>query len=343
MKHTFAAIALVILLLVATGSALACQGKASLFQDDFTTMDPAWGPPTAQKWVKDGKFILQPELGTAFTVQNRASLFEDMDLCIKVRLAQGSDLEQGGGLVFWAQGLEDYYALLVAPSGDFMVRRRANGRWLYPVPRQEHAAIKRGLGQWNHLRIVTQGNQATLYINDTAVVTFKAQLPQKDNFLGLQAVSPEASPNVWEFAALRITSAEHGAVPKLPEVLAPKGPEGGAPPSLLGEGPRGQPAGMALTSTDGQSQLTVLPGWKPARDLNEQAELQAADRANQMYIIVLTESKQDLDDTDLQRFSEVTRGIFLERLTAPQVTALGKLTINGHPAVQYEIRVKVST
>lgn len=199
----------VMVFLSTTRGVLACKGSQVLFEDNFTTMDPAWGEPNDKQSVADSKLVIKPEAGKIWSVINQANLFEDMDACIKVRIAKTDDPSWGGGLIFWAKGYDNYYYLLVNGEGWFAVRRWVNSRSLDPVPWRENAAIKKGVGETNQLRVVTSGNQATVYINDTQVVTFKGQPPQGGSFIGVLGNSP----SVWEFSELKITKPLSGSAP----------------------------------------------------------------------------------------------------------------------------------
>lgn len=177
-----------------------------LFQDNFATLDPAWGAPSSNLSVQNGKLILQPEINNSSTAKNQANLFEDIDARVRVSLAKSDNPSYGGGLIFWAKDASDYYYLLVTGEGWLSVNRWVNQRSSLPVQWRESAAIKKGIGQINQLRVVTKGNQATVYINDTEVVTFKGQPPQGGSFIGVIAFSPEKAQNknVWEFSELKV-------------------------------------------------------------------------------------------------------------------------------------------
>jgi hypothetical protein len=97
-------------------------------------------------------------------------------------------------------------------------------------------------------------------------------------------------------------------------------------------------SGSTLTSSDGKTQITLPSGWKQEQDLNSQAKLQAANRAEEVYIIVISENKQDFQDINLEKHSELTRGLFLKNLTNPQVTGPTPVTIEGNRGVQYELK-----
>ncbi len=171
-----------------------------LFQDNFSFLDPAWGVESSKLTVKDGKLIIQPEADKLWSAINQANLFEDMDARIKVRIANSNDLNWGGGLIFWAKGYNDYYYLLINGDGWFAVRRWVGGRSLDPVQWRASPSLKKGVGETNQLRLVTKGAEATVYINDTQVVTFKGTPPQGGGFIGVIGNAP----STWEFSDLTV-------------------------------------------------------------------------------------------------------------------------------------------
>lgn len=92
-----------------------------------------------------------------------------------------------------------------------------------------------------------------------------------------------------------------------------------------------------LTTKDGQGKVNLPKGWSKDQELNDEADLQASNRSEEMYMIVLTESKKDFRNITLAKHSELTRGTLLKSLTSPKVEGPTQLTINNYPAVQYEI------
>ncbi|HXG30832.1 MAG TPA: hypothetical protein VNK81_04235 [Thermodesulfobacteriota bacterium] len=186
---------------------LACKGTQVLLEDNFATLDPAWGEANANMNVGNGKLVIQPGINSSYVLINQANLFEDMDACVKVTQVKSDDPTYSAGLIFWAKDSGDYYYLLVTGDGWFSVKRWVNQRSLSPVPWRESASIKKGLGQTNELRVVTKGAQATVFINDTQVVSFNGQPPQGGGFIGMIAFSPEkaTNKNVWEFSDLKVT------------------------------------------------------------------------------------------------------------------------------------------
>lgn len=102
-----------------------------------------------------------------------------------------------------------------------------------------------------------------------------------------------------------------------------------------------QPATKVVTSYDGRFQVTVPGGWKEDNSLHEEAELEVAHRSTKMYAIVLAESKEDFDKMTLQGHSDVTRTGLKESVTVEKEIGPVSLTIDGHPALQYEIQAVV--
>lgn len=103
--------------------------------------------------------------------------------------------------------------------------------------------------------------------------------------------------------------------------------------SLLGK--RVEPT--VVTATDGQSQLTVPGSWKVQKDLNDLAEIQVANLLQEQYMIVLTENKSDFEDVDLAQYADGTLGVALESIETDDNPSPKSVTVNGKPAIQYEL------
>jgi hypothetical protein len=93
-----------------------------------------------------------------------------------------------------------------------------------------------------------------------------------------------------------------------------------------------------LTSPDEQFQIAVPPAWDTEDDLNDVAEIQAAYRSSDMYVVVIRDEKADLFEVDLKKFAELGRDSLLEDKKEVQVSDAAPLTIDGHSALQFEIR-----
>lgn len=204
----------VLILLFAGRTVYACKGSQLLFEDNFSTLDPAWGVQGPNLSVNNGKLIVQPEINSSYVALNQGNIFEDIDACVKLSQVKSDDPTYSAGLIFWAKDSSDYYYFLVTSDGWYSVKRWVNQRSLAPVDWRKSPAIKNGLGETNHLRVVAGGTKATVYVNDTELITFSGQPPQGGSFVGMIAFSPEkaTNKNVWEFSEFKVTKPEPGAV-----------------------------------------------------------------------------------------------------------------------------------
>ena len=99
--------------------------------------------------------------------------------------------------------------------------------------------------------------------------------------------------------------------------------------------PSQTPPAKVVVSTDGRSQLTLSGDWEVINTLNKEAELQVGNRKQQIYAIVITESKDDF--TSFGKYADLCYSKFVGTIDKPDVAGPTQLTINGKPAIQYKI------
>lgn len=93
-----------------------------------------------------------------------------------------------------------------------------------------------------------------------------------------------------------------------------------------------------LECADRKCQLTVPGSWKTQTDLNDVANLQAANPLAEQYAIVISESKQDFTgDVSLDDYVELITKDINTRITDAQITETRSITISGYPAKQIEV------
>lgn len=99
-------------------------------------------------------------------------------------------------------------------------------------------------------------------------------------------------------------------------------------------------ASNVITSPDGLTRMSLPAGWKHEKEqeLHDQADLQASNRAGEMYVIVMSENKEDLRDMTIEKHSQSTRSALMEKLESPEVSDPKPVTVGGLKGVQYEIR-----
>jgi hypothetical protein len=92
-----------------------------------------------------------------------------------------------------------------------------------------------------------------------------------------------------------------------------------------------------IASDDGRIRVTVPGTWTKLPELNKQASLQVANKRNEVYLIVITDTKTDLDSLTLQKHHQQTRDRMLQKMKNASATEPVSLTIDGHLALQDEL------
>lgn len=92
-----------------------------------------------------------------------------------------------------------------------------------------------------------------------------------------------------------------------------------------------------IASDDGKLKVTTSGFWVKRSDLNKEASLQAAYKDKEMYVIVITDAKADLDNFTLEKYHQQTRDRMLQEMKNASATEPVPLTIDGHPALQDEL------
>jgi hypothetical protein len=94
-----------------------------------------------------------------------------------------------------------------------------------------------------------------------------------------------------------------------------------------------------LKSPDGKFQLTVPGGWQENSALNDQADIKAANKIEEVYVIVITESKADFTgEISLDEFTRITRDALIANLESPDATEPRPVTVNGNSARAYDLQ-----
>jgi hypothetical protein len=92
-----------------------------------------------------------------------------------------------------------------------------------------------------------------------------------------------------------------------------------------------------ITSDDGKIRVTVPGLWMKLQGLNQQASLQAGNKRQEVYLIVITDAKADVPNLTLEKHHQLTRDRTLEKMKNASATEPVSLTIDGHPALQNEL------
>lgn len=93
-----------------------------------------------------------------------------------------------------------------------------------------------------------------------------------------------------------------------------------------------------VKSKDGKTQLTVPSTWSEDSTSNPTASLQVVNSLSGMYAAVVTESREDFKTVALEKVTDVVRAQQGKRIEGATFTEPVQTTINGYPAMQYEVR-----
>jgi hypothetical protein len=179
---------LAVLLMAGAAPALrtaACEGQQVIFEDKFHDDAGGWSIKDNME-VKDGTFTfkLPPDdmssnLNVTFTVK-------DADICTDAVWPEGDQPVLGAGLLFWGEDNRTYFQFGILNNGKFWIARKQDGKWLGTIAANvDSTAIKTLPGAVNTLRVKTNGNSVTFYINGTKVRELRGQAPKSDWRFGL--------------------------------------------------------------------------------------------------------------------------------------------------------------
>ena len=105
------------------------------------------------------------------------------------------------------------------------------------------------------------------------------------------------------------------------------------------------PAAMAdartVYSDDGLSELRAPGHWSVRADIGRNAALRVSDSIADFHLAVYSYLPEELEQTTLAKFAEDFSGDLAESLEDARLSAPRALTVNGRPAVQYEVAGRV--
>ena len=98
-----------------------------------------------------------------------------------------------------------------------------------------------------------------------------------------------------------------------------------------------------VKSGDGRFQLTVPAGWREDPSLHERAGIRASNGRLEMYVIVISESKERFaDNMTLEGFTTITRDNMMKKVGSPQATPPHSVTVSdAYPGMQYGLQGEV--
>ena len=191
-------------------SVLKCPApKDPLFADHFDTLQTSWGAFENYK-VDNGEFLITPPAGYNTSALNTASLYDDVDLCVEMKMR--APVEQGtcGSLIIWA---EDLRQLLFVPGLERwagLVLASAARQMAEPDPLADRRWLEHGRRCRQPVAGDDQGRTAKLFINGKLFKAVKASLRQAVRKSGMLACAGEKQAAAVSFDNL-VVAARRGA------------------------------------------------------------------------------------------------------------------------------------
>jgi hypothetical protein len=188
----------------------ACPGTP-IFQDAFASPDANLNIPASagmQFTTQGGKGELTIQQANLGQMAEYAGLYGDADVCATFG-TQATDKAEGqmAGLIFWAADYNNLYMLeFNVSTGQFVIAQRTGGNWVMIATSTPSAAVEKGMGKTNALRVQTKGTVATLYINGQQVETLSGQPPAGGGYLGFYAESESTytAKETWDISNFTI-------------------------------------------------------------------------------------------------------------------------------------------
>ena len=191
------------LLLAASPAVAECDPDNGIFEDEFEFLDPSWGAPADDFYVEDGALVIKSHWGQVNTLtQNEAA-----NVCVDMTIVDAPAPDNSPiGLVWWWENWDNYYYLFYWPDVAYVeVRRLVKGQ-SQTLLSLDTLALKKGVGQTNHVEMQLRPKDATLIINGTQVSRFKGKPPKGGGSIGVYATSPEDQPATYKFDNLVVSA-----------------------------------------------------------------------------------------------------------------------------------------
>jgi hypothetical protein len=99
---------------------------------------------------------------------------------------------------------------------------------------------------------------------------------------------------------------------------------------------------QVIISSDGKCQITAPGGWQKQTSLNDDASLQAANLRGELYVIVIPESKEGMDESvNLDLVTDAVKENLTKTVGGAIFSEPVSTVVNGLPAKQFEVSGEV--
>jgi len=116
--------------------------------------------------VEGGKFKISVlNLDTNFTFDPPVAVSE-ADITVDTEFTEGAPENYGYGVTCHDKDVDNRYRIRISPDGTYAINKTVNTESTDIIPWTNTAAINRGVGAVNRMRVICSENQIILYVND---------------------------------------------------------------------------------------------------------------------------------------------------------------------------------
>jgi hypothetical protein len=165
--------ALGLIFLANISTAYACGTGEIQFEDNFDELDPSWGDGGESLKVVDGQLQIITTSPQTFRAISHFSVYGDADVCVTTVHVKGPEDQSSTGIVYWFADPQNFYWFAISTAGTYAVFRYMKDKWQNIIPWTTSDAVNKGPQAKNALRVHTEGNVSTLFVNDKQIAKIK--------------------------------------------------------------------------------------------------------------------------------------------------------------------------
>ena len=179
------------------------DGAPAAFVDDFKKRSEGWGLEPGRAFYADGTLRVKAEKNKGQMVIYWPLTYRNVTACTDIQTPDNITDAEGtsAGLMFWIKDRDNFYWLDIYSDGNFGVERMVKGSFVKtPVLKDSYfVGMRTGSGVTNRLKLVLEGNTATIFINDMKAQSFRGSPPSEPTPIGLYAESEKKQEIEWRF------------------------------------------------------------------------------------------------------------------------------------------------
>lgn len=140
---------------------------APLLSESFDNNDNGWNIYEGEEGsvqIQDGQLVIEVDKKKTWYLSSPQNTASDVDVSFDATIQKGTPANAGFGAVCRHKDDNNYYDFSIS-NGNYRLDKIVNGTSETLIDWTESAAIKQGVGETNHIRVVCSGSSLLLYAN----------------------------------------------------------------------------------------------------------------------------------------------------------------------------------